>query len=327
MVRAVSAFQPAETVFELGTRGKAGTGNAALMKERRKALAKAAERTGARPSSSEVTRAVDAENEDTPLQGEVEMADEEDIVKKGKDSYRDEEFYMSHYHKDANTEKGYSLTDGASSFAAQAHGVTFDLTGDVTLAERQRHTKMVWDKKKKKFIKGDGIGADNIKLVRTENGTRLPATYKSGRFDEWKKKAKVIIPKIGEREAERPTSVRAAGGRQWRHNKVSDAKPLDKRSKDYERKSRQLKKKEESATGGENQGSQARPVKNPGKASKKNGGKRFGGKSLQRVKNEIKTVDQIHKTRKIAEKGGQRTHGRVVKVKDSIRYLSTCYTA
>lgn len=27
--------------------------------------------------------------------------------KKGKDNYRDEEFYMSHYHKDANTEKGY----------------------------------------------------------------------------------------------------------------------------------------------------------------------------------------------------------------------------
>lgn len=196
----------------------------------------------------------------------------------------------------------YSLTDGASSFAAQAHGVTFDITGDVTVAQRQRHTRMTWDKKKKKFIKGDGSGADNIKLVRTENGTRLPATYRSGRFDEWKKKAKVTIPKIGEREAERPTSVHASGGRRWRHNKVIEAKPLDKLSTDYERKSRQLRKKRVSTAGGESDGSQVRPAKNTGKLSKKNSGKRHEGKSLRRVKSEIKTVDQIHKTRKIAEK-------------------------
>lgn len=346
MIRALSAFKPAETVFELGTRSKTGTANVALMKERRKALAKAVERTVAPASSSRVTQSTDTENEDSLPQGDVEMemADEEDIVvrmacyvtngaglqilqavfetsnkKKGKDNYRDEEFYMSHYHKDANTEKGYvtmashaccllsrqttrySLTDGASSFAAQARGVTFDITGDVAVAERNRHTRMMWDKKKKKFIKGDGSGADNIKLVRTENGTRLPATYRSGRFDEWKKKAKVIIPRIGEREAERPASVRASGGRQWRHNKVFEGKPLDKLSKDYERKSRQLRKKAESTTGGETEGPQARPVKNVEKISK-NSGKRHGGKSLRRVKSEIKTVDQIHKTRKIAEK-------------------------
>lgn len=157
---------------------------------------------------------------------------------------------------------------------------------------------MAWDKKKKKFIKGDGSGADNIKLVRTENGTRLPATYRSGRFDEWKKKSKVTIPKIGEREAERPASLRASGGRRWRHNKVSEAKPLDKLSKGYERKLRQLRKKD---TGGDGEGSQARPVKNTGKVSK-NSGKRLGEKSIRRIKSEIKTVDQIHKTRKIAEK-------------------------
>lgn len=220
---------------------------------------------------------------------------------------------MSHYHKDANTERGYvtipfhaycmltwqitrySLTDGASSFAARAREVTFDIMGDVTVVGRNRHTRMTWDKKKKKFIKGDGSGTDNIKLVRTENGTRLPATYRSGRFDEWKKKAKVTIPKIGEQEAERPPSLRASGGRRWRHNKVFEAKPLDKLSKDYERKSRQLKKKAESASGGETGSSQARPVKHASS-------KRHGGKSLRRVKSEIKTVHQIHKTRTIAEK-------------------------
>jgi ATP-dependent RNA helicase DDX54/DBP10 len=178
----------------------------------------------------------------------------------------------------------------------------FDITGDVTVAGRQGHAKMTWDKKKKKFIKGDGIGADNIKLVRTENGTKLPATYRSGRFDEWRKKAKISIPKVGEREAVRPASVHASGGKRWRHSKVSEAKPLDKLSKDYERKSRQLKKKEGNATGGEGEGSQLRPVKNAGETSKKDSRKRFGGKSIRRIKSEIKTVDQIYKTRRVAEK-------------------------
>lgn len=79
MVRAVGAFKPAETVFELGTRGKAGTATAALMKERRKALAKAVERTVPPASSS---RTAEMESEDALPQGdvEIEMADEEDIM-------------------------------------------------------------------------------------------------------------------------------------------------------------------------------------------------------------------------------------------------------
>ena len=78
MIRAVSAFKPAETVFELGARGKGGTANA-LMKERRKALAKAVERTVVSASSS---GAADADNEDPIPQCDVdmEMADEEDIA-------------------------------------------------------------------------------------------------------------------------------------------------------------------------------------------------------------------------------------------------------
>lgn len=78
IIRALSAFKPAETVFELGTRGKTGTANVALMKERRKALAKAAERTA--PASS--SRSVEIQNHDASPHDDVdmEMADEEDIV-------------------------------------------------------------------------------------------------------------------------------------------------------------------------------------------------------------------------------------------------------
>lgn len=84
IVRAVSAFKPTETVFEVGTRGKAGTANAALMKERRKALAKAVERAGT-SALSNASAIVDAGQDsdiglDEVRDGDVEMADEEDIV-------------------------------------------------------------------------------------------------------------------------------------------------------------------------------------------------------------------------------------------------------
>lgn len=82
MIRALNAFKPAETAFELATRGKTGTAGVALMKERRKALAKAAERIVAQASSSRIAQTTKVENEDTLRQGnvEMEMADEEDIV-------------------------------------------------------------------------------------------------------------------------------------------------------------------------------------------------------------------------------------------------------
>ncbi|KAG2074614.1 ATP-dependent RNA helicase DBP10 [Suillus decipiens] len=310
IVRAVSAFKPAETVFEVGTRGKAATANATLMKERRKALAKAVERAGnSGPSSFAVVKTEQGGDDGLGEagDGDVEMADEEDIAavfhvsNKKSNSFRDEEYYMSHYQKDAMTEKGYSLTDGASSFAAQAQGAILDLAGDEdTIGARQRHqNKLSWDKKKKKFVKGGGIGSDNMKLLRTENGTQLPATYKSGRFDDWKKKARISLPKIGEREMERRgAGAIGPGGRRWKHNKVMEAKPLDKLSNDYERKSRQLKKKEEGFAA---EASESKS-KGPGRAKKIRSGGRFGGKSVARVKTEIKTVDQIRKNRMIVER-------------------------
>ena len=152
--------------------------------------------------------------------------------------------------------------------------------------QAKKKRQLTWDKKKKKFIKGDGAGADNVKLVKTESGAKLPATYRSGRYNEWKSKTRVSLPQVG--EAENPGRP-SAGGRKFKHTKIMAAKPLDKLRADYERKTRQLNKQE---------GSDQAP--NPGRK----GGrptKRYGGKSYGRVKSELKTVDQIRKMRKIKD--------------------------
>jgi hypothetical protein len=201
----------------------------------------------------------------------------------------------------------YSMRDGAS-FAEQAKGSTMDLTGDDGItALAAKPSQLTWDRKKKKFVKGDGVGADNQKIVRTESGARLPATFKSGRFDEWKAKNKKSLPRVGDAEPENAGGRGAQGltgadGRRFRHNKITEAKPLDKKSTTYERKVRiqEGKKRaaaEEMAGNGDGKKKSNKGGRGVGAAV---GGR--GGKSASQVKNEIRSVDQIKKKRAIEQK-------------------------
>jgi len=80
-----------------------------LMKDRRKALQRSAQR---RLSASVLPPTEnDSESDTAPAKGETEMADEEELAvvfdtAGRKQGYKDSEFYMSHYQKDAMTEKG-----------------------------------------------------------------------------------------------------------------------------------------------------------------------------------------------------------------------------
>ena len=189
----------------------------------------------------------------------------------------------------------YSLRDGAS-FAEQARGIAFDLAGDDAVQERKRR-EMRWDKSKKKFVKGTGEGADNVKMVKTESGVKLPASYRSGRFDEWKAKSRTSIPRVGDAEGQ-SAQKHGQGGRKWKHNKVTEAKPLDKLGKNYERKMRQMSKKNEHGHGAAAEGHDSKGKQQS--KGKKIGG-RFNGKPMGKIKNELRTVDQIRKSRKIME--------------------------
>lgn len=95
---------------------------------------------------------------------------------------------------------------------------------------------MRWDRRTKKFIKGDGVGADNKKLVRSESGQKLPASFKSGVFDEWRSKQRISIPKVGEAELKKGTIAGfqaggGAGAKHYRH-KAAVPKSDDQRKKD-----------------------------------------------------------------------------------------------
>jgi len=73
-------------------------------------------------------------------------------------------------------------------FVDQVGKVAFDMTQDEGRATAvNRPSQLKWDRKKRKMVAGDGVGADNKKMIRSESGALLPASYKSGRFDEWRK--------------------------------------------------------------------------------------------------------------------------------------------
>lgn len=56
-----------------------------------------------------------------------------------------------------------------------------DQQNDEHVPELHKRKTLTWDNKKKTFLRGSGIGSDNKKMIKTESGVKLPATYKSGR--------------------------------------------------------------------------------------------------------------------------------------------------
>ncbi|KAG8990163.1 ATP-dependent RNA helicase dbp10 [Tulasnella sp. 427] len=194
-------------------------------------------------------------------------------------SFRDESIYMTYEHKNASSEKGYSVHDG-SSFAHHARGAVLDLGLDEPASKQKKAT--IWDRKKKKFV-GQGEGADNVKLIRTENGTRLPATYRSGRFEEWTRKTNLRLPRTGEEELGHG-DVEPNKGRAYKHNKVTEAKRPDPKLLGYERKVRLLRKKE---------GKGEVPL----------------SASVRKAKSELKSAELIRKERKLAERKRSKSGG------------------
>ncbi|VDO81207.1 unnamed protein product [Heligmosomoides polygyrus] len=115
-------------------------------------------------------------------------------------------------------------------FAKHADGATVEIFADDDKGMyRQKHAKR-WDRKKKRFVGTAGDGQD-IKRIRTEDGTWLPASYKTGRYEDWKKKQKIGYKK-DEQVEEDGQEAGASGGHnkserfdKWKnHNRKQQAK-------------------------------------------------------------------------------------------------------
>jgi ATP-dependent RNA helicase DDX54/DBP10 len=96
-------------------------------------------------------------------------------------TYRDEEYYIPHVQKDVETERGYAIGGDTNGFSRQASAAQMDLMGDESSTLKKNKTGLHWDTKKKKFVR-ETVGADNKKLIRTDTGALVSASYKTNAY-------------------------------------------------------------------------------------------------------------------------------------------------
>nr|ADO17669.1 CNB00610 [Tremella mesenterica] len=103
-------------------------------------------------------------------------------VPSSRSSYRNSEFFLPHAREDAQHEKTYSI-NGADCFSSQLRSATFNMSAD--------EAQLRWDRRKKKFVQESSIDSTNQRMVRSESGALLPASFSSGRFRDWSTRRRV----------------------------------------------------------------------------------------------------------------------------------------
>ncbi|ORY95293.1 P-loop containing nucleoside triphosphate hydrolase protein [Syncephalastrum racemosum] len=223
MISKISGFRPSETIFEVGQRGhKKATEATLIMRQRRQVVGSIIDANKAQLAAKNTSTEPDFES----VQDLGSDVDEEDLQKtfkipskESKTNHRDDEYYISYTQKGASAERGYDM-DMTGNFAEMANKAQLDLIGDDNDAMNQQNRNALrWDAKKKKFVRGMGVGSDNKKMIRTESGALISATYKSGRYDEWARKKRMSVPRTGEQElASAASSYKSSQQRRFRHN-------------------------------------------------------------------------------------------------------------
>lgn len=95
---------------------------------------------------------------------------------------RDTENYIPYHSSDKHTEDGLAI----NSFERQAQCAELSISTN-TQETHFKPGQKKWDRIKKKMVSVENPKAGKI---RTESGIWIPATYKTGRYAEWKEKTK-----------------------------------------------------------------------------------------------------------------------------------------
>lgn len=104
-------------------------------------------------------------------------------MKRRKGNVKDTENYIPYVSADKATEDGLAI----NSFERQAQKAEFSVTDKEYEVQHKPGLKK-WDRLKKKMVSVQDPRAGKI---RTESGIWIPATYKTGRYADWKEKTKI----------------------------------------------------------------------------------------------------------------------------------------
>ena len=312
MLARVSGFRPQETVFEIGKRGSHAEA-AEVMKKRREMISakkrkeeaqRAHEGTEPEPAISSLNaqgNASDVGSDSEPPIADMDSESDEELEVtisqstatngKGRNSgWKDDEHFMSYTPSSINLaeDRGYGVQSGSyntasqnSNFVEAAKGVTMDFNNDdgaKAFAEPSRARGLRWDKKNKKYVAraNDEDGSKGAKMIRGESGQKIAASFKSGRFDAWRKSNKIErLPRVGESETLNMTNRGAAGNKRFRHKMEKAPKEADKFRDDYYKKKKLVEAAKE---------------------------KRIGRFRDGKGKSELRGVDDVRRERNVKEK-------------------------
>ncbi|XP_045534845.1 ATP-dependent RNA helicase DDX54 [Papilio machaon] len=172
MVEKIKNYMPKGTILELG--GKNDSPMFLAMKAKRRVHGKKVQKTRENKNNQ-----VDNVLEDTTNVKSAKISQNQP-KKKRKEVVRDEN-YIPHFASDQHTESGMAVN-----FAAGAGGAELELGADSGEAVRRQRSQLRWDRKRKKMVHVDPDGGR--KMIRTESGGRVPASFRSGRYEDWKKR-------------------------------------------------------------------------------------------------------------------------------------------
>ncbi|KAF2267011.1 ATP-dependent RNA helicase dbp10 [Lojkania enalia] len=300
MLARISSFKPAETVFEIGKRGASGEAVEVMRKMREQIDSQ--KQKQAMETLARTKVANEADNEETRLDSVDDIAyvdsssnsDELEISVSQPasrtalaDDWRNLDYFMSYKPKSINIaeDRAYGVHSGSyntsrenANFVEAARGAQMDLTNDEIkgFAEPSKARGMRWDKKSKKYVAraNDEDGSKGVRMVRGESGLKIAASFRSGKFDEWRKSNKIHrMPRVGETEAQNKPVPQF--GRHYKHKAEKAPKEADRYRNDYYVQKRRVDEAKQKRIGKFKEGS---------------------GKS------ELKGVDDVRKQRKLKEK-------------------------
>jgi ATP-dependent RNA helicase DDX54/DBP10 len=287
MLARVSGFRPSETVFEIGKRGQGDEAVEVMRKRRSFVEAKRKKKSELEnDNGGNIEKSEDImmdENQSINVEDQVipeSLADfgstseeEQDVTishtpskkaQRPQDGWKDPEFFMSYTSSTTNTaeDRGYGVHSGSYNTASQnanfveaARGATMDLTNDdgAKAFEPGRPRGMRWDKKNKKYVSraNDEDGSKGVKMIRGESGQKIAASFRSGRFDAWRKSNKIDrMPRTGDAE---PTSAHALpqkiAGTRYKHKAEKAPKEADKFRDDYWKRKKKVEAAKEKRLG------------------------------------------------------------------------------
>ncbi|OXV11269.1 hypothetical protein Egran_00969 [Elaphomyces granulatus] len=317
MLARLSGYRPQETIFELGGRKKMNDEAFDLMKRIRSNADSRKKRTqhpevvdnqlsgrNERKGENVPNDFSNSENEEESIESldSMSVASEAQLettfspysplskaksARKSSTSFQNSEYFMSYIpanHSFAE-DRAYGVHSGSNTnFALDSRDATMDLAADERAGFAEPRSIMRWDKRHKKYVarRNDKDGSKNgTALVRGESGTKIATSFRSGRFDTWKKGKRLgRLPRVGEAENSSLAADLniAVSQKRYKHQRLQAPKAADKLRGDYEKKKRMIGATKERQSGGN------------------------GNATSGQAKNGLRSNDDIRKARRLKEK-------------------------